>query len=39
MLFHTRDSPSYEKTRAEVWFQDEESARAAGFAHWDRARR
>lgn len=39
MLFHTPESPSYGKTRAEVWFQDEESARAAGFAHWDRNRR
>ena len=39
MLFHTQESPSYGKTRAEVWFQDEESAKAAGFAHWDRKRR
>src|SRR5690606_2299030 len=39
MLFHTQESPSYQKTRAEVWFRDEDSARAAGFAHWDRTRR
>lgn len=39
MLFHTPDSPSYEHTTAEVWFESEEAARAAGFAHWDRKRR
>ncbi|WP_298748341.1 hypothetical protein [uncultured Serinicoccus sp.] len=39
MLFHTPDSPSYEGVRAEVWFESEDAARAAGFAHWDRRRR
>ncbi|QFG67549.1 hypothetical protein [Ornithinimicrobium pratense] len=39
MLFHTADSPSYDAMRAEVWFDSEESARSAGFAHWDRRRR
>jgi hypothetical protein len=39
MLFHTAESPSYDGVRAEVWFDSEESARAAGFAHWDRRRR
>lgn len=39
MLFHTADSPSYDAVRAEVWFDSEESARNAGFAHWDRRRR
>ncbi|MFK5646929.1 hypothetical protein ACI3ET_10415 [Ornithinimicrobium sp. LYQ121] len=39
MLFHTSESPSYDGVRAEVWFDSEESARAAGFAHWDRRRR
>ena len=39
MLFHTPESPSYDAVRAEVWFDSEESARAAGFAHWDRRRR
>ena len=39
MLFHTPDSPSYDGVRAEVWFESEEAARAAGFAHWDRRRR
>lgn len=38
-LFHTEDSPGYANTTAEVWFQDEESAVAAGFRHWDRKRR
>ena len=39
MLFHTPDSPGYDNTRAEVWFESEEAARNAGFAHWDRKRR
>lgn len=39
MLFHTPDSPSYDGVRAEVWFENEEAARAAGFAHWDRRQR
>ena len=33
MLFHTPDSPWYKRTRAEVWFRDEESALAAGFTN------
>lgn len=39
MLFHTQESPSYDAVRAEVWFESEEAARAAGFAHWDRKQR
>lgn len=39
MLFHTPDSPWYGRTVAEVWFQDEDSARVAGFQHWDRKQR
>lgn len=39
MLFHTPDSPHYERVEAEVWFTDEEAARAAGFKHWDHRRR
>lgn len=39
MLFHTVDSPSFEHTRADVWFESEDAAREAGFAHWDRKRR
>lgn len=38
-LFHTIESPGYADTQAEVWFADEESARAAGFRHWDRRKR
>ncbi|XKF11022.1 NADH-quinone oxidoreductase subunit NuoE [Knoellia locipacati] len=33
MLFHTPKSPSYSRTRAEVWFRDEDAARAAGFTN------
>ncbi len=32
MLYHTPDSPHYKRTRAEVWFDTEESAEAAGFS-------
>ncbi|MFK5688582.1 hypothetical protein ACI3EY_02855 [Ornithinimicrobium sp. LYQ92] len=39
MLFHTPESPSWDGVRAEVWFESEDAARAAGFAHWDRRRR
>lgn len=39
MLFHTPESPSYDNVRAEVWFESEDAARSAGFAHWDRKRR
>lgn len=35
MLYHTPDSPYYGRTKAEVWFQDEEAAAAAGFERWD----
>jgi hypothetical protein len=35
MLFHTSDSPHYDRTQADVWFADEDAARAAGFKHWD----
>ncbi len=36
MLYHTTDSPSYSQTIAEVWFGDEETAKAAGFDRWDK---
>ena len=39
MLFHTQDSPAYGRTKAEVWFQDEDSARTAGFTKWNERRR
>jgi hypothetical protein len=35
MLYHTTASPSYERTIAEIWFRDEETAIAAGFNRWD----
>ena len=36
MLFHTTASPYYTRTVAEVWFDTEENAEAAGFIRWDR---
>ena len=36
MLYHPVDSPAYEVTIAEVWFADEETAKAAGFDPWDK---
>jgi hypothetical protein len=33
--FHTRESPDFAVTAADVWFADVEAARAAGFAAWD----
>lgn len=36
MLYHGPDSPAYEQTIAEVWFFDEETAKAAGFDKWDK---
>ncbi len=38
MLYHTPDSPSYQQTIAEVWFNDEDVARRAGFTRWDKGR-
>ena len=35
MLYHTPESPYYGRTRAEVWFTDEDVAAAAGFRRWD----
>jgi len=39
MLYHPSTSPYYARTKAEVWFRDEESAEAAGFRRWDHKRR
>ena len=39
MLFHTPESPYYERTRAEVWFRTPEEAAAAGFTEWRSHRR
>lgn len=36
MLYHPPDSPYYSQTIAEVWFFDEETAKKAGFAKWDK---
>lgn len=36
MLYHPPDSPAYTETIAEVWFFDEETAKAAGFDKWDK---
>ena len=33
--FFPAGSPSYDEVAADVWFRDEQSAAAAGFAHWD----
>ncbi|MBS9532310.1 hypothetical protein KIH27_01760 [Mycobacterium sp. M1] len=35
MLYHGPASPSYDVTIAEVWFEDEATAAAAGFIRWD----
>jgi hypothetical protein len=35
MLFHTAESPFYARVRADLWFDSEEHARAAGFSRWD----
>ena len=38
MLYHTVDSPYYERTKAEAWFREESAAEAAVFTHWDKSR-
>lgn len=35
MLYHAPASPAYDAIIAEVWFKDEQTAAAAGFARWD----
>jgi len=35
MLFHTIESPFFARTRADIWFDSEESARAEDFLRWD----
>ena len=39
MLFHTPESPYFERTRAEVWFRTADEAVAAGFTEWRPHRR
>jgi hypothetical protein len=37
-LYHTTESPYYARIRAEVWFDNEDNAQAAGFTRWDERR-
>jgi hypothetical protein len=39
MLFHTKESPYYGRTKAEVWFKNPADAEAAGFTGWNQRRR
>jgi uncharacterized membrane protein ArfC len=34
-LYHTQSSPSWGRMHAEVWFETEDAAIAAGFKRWD----
>lgn len=34
-LYHTLTSPAWKRLRAEVWFESEAAAEAAGFKPWD----
>lgn len=34
-LYHTPSSPSWKRLHAEVWFESEAAAEAAGFRRWD----
>ncbi len=38
-LYHALASPYFTRTKAEVWFETEEAAAAAGFARWDSRRK
>jgi hypothetical protein len=38
MLYHTTESPYYERTKAEVWFRTEADATRAGFGRWDKSK-
>lgn len=38
-LYHTPSSPSWKRMRAEVWFESDAAAEAAGFKPWDWRRR
>jgi hypothetical protein len=35
-LYHSKRSRFYSRTHADVWFETEEHAEAAGFIRWDR---
>ncbi len=34
-LYHTPSSPAWSRMHADVWFEDEEAAQAAGYKRWD----
>ena len=36
MLFHTKESPYFGRTKAEVWFKSPTDAEAAGFTGWNK---
>ncbi len=38
MLCHSPSSPYYKRTKADVWFRNEQDALAAGFRAWSRNR-
>jgi hypothetical protein len=35
LLFYTEDAPVYGRAAADVWFDSEDAATAAGFTRWD----
>ena len=35
LLFYTMDAPGYGRAAADVWFDSEDAATAAGFTRWD----
>jgi hypothetical protein len=35
LLFYTEDAPVYGRAAADVWFESEDAATAAGFTRWD----
>lgn len=35
LLFYTEDAPGYGRAAADVWFDSEDAATAAGFTRWD----
>ena len=39
MLFHTKESPYFGRTKAEVWFKTSTDAEAAGFTAWNKRRK
>ena len=35
MLFYTAEAPGFARSAADVWFESEDAASAAGFTRWD----